>query len=178
MRIIGGKYKGHILKFPKGLNARPTTNLAKEGLFNILQSRFVLEDISVLDLFTGTGNIAFEFCSRGASEVLSIDNQFRSIRYIKEQSKKLDLNIKPYKIDAFKFLERCSTKFDLIFADPPYHLERSKEIPEMVFSKNMLNENGLLIIEHGKEINFNNSVNFIEQRTYSSVNFSFFISKK
>ncbi len=175
MRIIGGKYKGRIIKFPKGLSARPTTDVAKESLFNILQSRYIIEDNTVLDLFAGTGCISYEFISRGASQAICVDNQYKSIKFIKEQVKTLDLNIKPIKNDAFKFLQKCNIKFDIIFADPPYILEDSKIIPEIVFSKKLLNKDGLLIIEHGRELNFDKSINFIDKRKYSSVNFSFFM---
>ena len=175
MRIIGGKYKGRIIKFPKGLSARPTTDVAKESLFNILQSRYTIEENSILDLFAGTGSISYEFLSRGANQAICIDNQYKSIKFIKEQIDLLDLNIKPVKNDAFKFLEKCNITFDIIFADPPYILKDSKTIPEIVFSKKLLNKNGLLIIEHGRELNFDKSINFIEKRKYSSVNFSFFM---
>ena len=175
MRIIGGKYKGRIIKFPKGLSARPTTDVAKESLYNILQSRYTIEENSILDLFAGTGSISYEFISRGAKQAICIDNQYKSIKFIKEQIDLLDLNIKPVKNDAFKFLEKCNITFDIIFADPPYILKDSKIIPEIVFSKKLLNKNGLLIIEHGRELNFDKSINFIEKRKYSSVNFSFFM---
>ena len=174
MRIIGGKYKGRIIKYPKGLSARPTTDVAKESLFNILISKHNIDDVLVLDLFAGTGSISYEFISRGAKKVICIDHQYKSIKFIKEQTQLLDLNIKSIKNDAFKFLEKCNIKFDLIFADPPYILKDSKKIPEIVFSKKLLNEDGLLIIEHGRELNFENSINFKEKRKYSSVNFSFF----
>ena len=174
MRIIGGKYKGRIIKFPKGLAARPTTDVAKESLFNILCNRYTINENIVLDLFAGSGSISYEFISRGASEVICVDNQYKSIKFIKEQTNKFGLNIKAVKNDAFKFLDKCTIKFDIIFADPPYILENTKNIPEIVFSKKLLNKNGLLIIEHGRELNFDKSINFIEKRKYSSVNFSFF----
>ena len=178
MRIIGGKYKGRIIKFPKGLSARPTTDVAKESLFNILQSRYIIEDTTVLDLFAGTGSISYEFISRGADHVLCVDNQYKSIKFIKEQINSLEMNIKPIKNDGFKFIEKCNIKFDIIFADPPYIIKESKLIPEIVFSKKLLKEGGLLIIEHGRELNFDKSINFIDKRNYSSVNFSFFMENQ
>ena len=118
MRIIGGKYKGRIIKFPKGLSARPTTDVAKESLFNILQSRYIIEDTTVLDLFAGTGSISYEFISRGANHVLCVDNQYKSIKFIKQQINSLEMNIKPIKNDGFKFIEKCNIKFDIILLTP------------------------------------------------------------
>tara|TARA_B100000900_G_C20431141_1_gene655038 strand:+ start:112 stop:651 length:540 start_codon:yes stop_codon:yes gene_type:complete len=174
MRIIGGKYKSRIIPFNKKIKARPTTDNAKEALFNILINKTSLEQIKVLDLFSGTGNIAYEFISRGAYSVKCIDQQLSSIKFINQQAKIWEMNIKPYKANVYSFLEKNLTPFDIIFADPPYSDKNLSKIPEIIFKKDILNPEGWLILEHGKEINFHNSINFVEKRTYSSVNFSFF----
>ena len=174
MRIIGGKYKSRRIPYSKKIKARPTTDTAKESLFNILENQLDLNDKEVLDLFSGTGNISYEFISRGAKQVTSVDQQLNSVKFINEQSKKWSMNIKTIKTNAFSFLEKETNKYDIIFADPPYDLKKAKEIPEIIFSKNIIKESGILILEHDKNLNFHKSANFTEQRTYSSVNFSFF----
>ncbi len=174
MRIIGGKYKSRTIPFNKKIKARPTTDNAKEALFNILENKISLEEIKVLDLFAGTGNIAYEFISRGAYSVKCIDQQISAIRFINQQAKIWDMNIKPYKANVYSFLEKKLTSFEIIFADPPYSDKNSYKIPEIIFKKNILKPGGWLVLEHGKEIDFHNSINFVEKRTYSSVNFSFF----
>tara|TARA_B100001287_G_scaffold99049_1_gene83290 strand:- start:13707 stop:14240 length:534 start_codon:yes stop_codon:yes gene_type:complete len=174
MRIIGGKYKSRTIPFNKSIKARPTTDNAKEALFNILENKISLENVTVLDLFSGTGNIAYEFISRGAHSVKCVDQQLSSIKFINQQAKIWEMNIKSYKANVYSFLEKKLTPFEIIFADPPYLDKKSFKIPEIVFKKNILTPGGWLVLEHGKENNFHNSVNFVEQRTYSSVNFSFF----
>lgn len=173
MRIIGGQHKGRRISAPKTLNTRPTTDFAKESLFNILNNKISYEKLKVLDLFCGTGNISFEFASRGAN-VLSIDKNYKLVKFIKSISAEIDLEIICKKADVFKFINSTSNKFDLIFADPPYNIENIKEIHEIVFSSNLLNKGGILIIEHGNENNLSSLENFTEKRTYSRVNFSFF----
>jgi 16S rRNA (guanine(966)-N(2))-methyltransferase RsmD len=174
MRIIGGKYKSRTIPFNKKIKARPTTDSAKEALFNILENRISLDKIKVLDLFAGTGNIAYEFISRGAFSVNCIDQQINAIKFINQQANKWEMNIKPYKANVYSFLEKKLTTFDIIFADPPYDDKKTIEIPEIIFKKKLLNKDGWLILEHGKNIDFHDCDNFEEQRTYSSVNFSFF----
>lgn len=174
MRIIGGKYKSHFIPLNKKIKARPTTNLAKEALFNILQNKISLNNINVLDIFCGTGNISYEFASRGAGKITSVDNQINAINFIKKQKSHWGMNIIPIKKNALSFLELTNDKYDIIFADPPYDFNRLEDIPKIVFERNLLSSNGLLILEHSSQKNFEKSANFMEQRTYSSVNFSFF----
>jgi len=175
MRIIGGKLKGLRLNPPKNLPVRPTTDLAKEALFNILQNQITFDNIKVLDLFSGTGNIAFEFASRGAEQVVSVDRSIHCIHYIKDTARQHQLNnIKTFKADVFKYLDVESEKYDLIFADPPYDLNRIPEIPKIVFEKNLLLPDGLLIVEHQSMQNLSNHPNFVEQRKYGNSSFSFF----
>lgn len=174
MRIIGGKYKSHFIPINKKIKARPTTNMAKEALFNILDNKISLNNINVLDIFCGTGNISYEFASRGAGKITSVDNQINAINFVKKQKNHWSMNIIPIKKNALSFLEFTNDKYDIIFADPPYDFNRLEDIPKIVFERNLLSSNGLLILEHSSQKNFEKSANFMEQRTYSSVNFSFF----
>jgi len=174
LRIIGGKYKSHFIPINKKIKARPTTNMAKEALFNILDNKISLNNINVLDIFCGTGNISYEFASRGAGKITSVDNQINAINFVKKQKNHWGMNIIPIKKNALSFLEFTKDKYDIIFADPPYDFNRLEDIPKIVFERNLLSSNGLLILEHSSQKNFEKSANFMEQRTYSSVNFSFF----
>jgi len=175
MRIIGGSLKGLRLNPPKNLPVRPTTDLAKEALFNILQNQIEFEGIRVLDLFSGTGNISMEFASRGAELVTSVDRSIQCVHYLKDTARQHGLtNIKAYKDDVFKYLQLETEQFDLIFADPPYDLNRIPEIPKVIFEKNMLLPGGLLIVEHQSMQNLSNHPAFIEQRRYGHSSFSFF----
>jgi len=175
MRIIGGKLKGLRLNPPKGLPVRPTTDLAKEALFNILQNKIDFEGIKVLDLFSGTGNLALEFASRDAAEVIAVDKSIRCAHYIKDMAKQHQLEqIKVHHADVFKYLELEDTAYDLIFADPPYDLTRIPELPKIIFEKNLITADGLLIIEHQSMQNLSNHPAFVEQRKYGHSSFSFF----
>ncbi|MEO6521095.1 MAG: 16S rRNA (guanine(966)-N(2))-methyltransferase RsmD [Mucilaginibacter sp.] len=175
MRIIGGKLKGLRLNTPKNLPVRPTTDLAKEALFNILNNQIEFDELKVLDLFSGTGNISLEFASRGASEVVSVDRSVQCINYLKDTSRQHRLEtIKTFKADVFKYLEMETEQYDLIFADPPYDLNRIPEIPKIVFEKQLLNADGLLIVEHQSMQNLSQHPNFVEQRKYGHSSFSFF----
>jgi 16S rRNA (guanine966-N2)-methyltransferase len=175
MRIIGGKLKG--LKFypPKNLPVRPTTDIAKEALFNILQHQIDFDFIKVLDLFSGTGNISLEFASRNAVSVTSVDKDFGCYNYLKKLAEEQKTNnLKAIKADVFKFLNDETEKFDLIFADPPYDLNRIPEIATLVFEKELLNEDGILIIEHQSMQDLSNHPNFTDKRVYGYSGFSFF----
>ena len=175
MRIISGKCKGRRIVAPKSIKARPTTDFAKEGLFNILNNITSIENKNVLDLFAGTGNVSFEFASRGAENVLSIDKQMSSIKFITDKAKELDLSISSKRYDVFKFIAKSSNDtFDLIFADPPYDNSKIKIFPDEILKTSILKNDGLLILEHGNENDFSNHPNLIDKRTYSRVNFSFF----
>ncbi|HVS92824.1 MAG TPA: 16S rRNA (guanine(966)-N(2))-methyltransferase RsmD [Mucilaginibacter sp.] len=175
MRIIGGTLRGLRLNPPKNLPVRPTTDLAKEALFNILQNQIEFEGLKVLDLFCGTGNISLEFASREAAQVISVDRSVHCVNYVKDLARQHHLDhIKTYKADVFKFLEMETEKFDLIFADPPYDLNRIPELPKNVFEKSLLNPGGLLIVEHQSMQNLSNHPAFVEQRKYGHSSFSFF----
>ncbi|HSP11830.1 MAG TPA: 16S rRNA (guanine(966)-N(2))-methyltransferase RsmD [Salegentibacter sp.] len=176
MRIISGKNKGKRLTAPKKLPVRPTTDMAKEALFNILNNRFNLNGIAILDLFSGTGNIAYEFASRGASQITAVDENFDCIKFIKKTSEELDMNINVIKSDVYKYLEKAPIKSDIIFADPPYDFEPEafQKIISLVFEKGLLNEDGTLILEHSKHTDLSETPHFTEARKYGSSAFSFF----
>jgi 16S rRNA (guanine966-N2)-methyltransferase len=175
MRIIGGNLRGLRLNPPKNLPVRPTTDLAKEALFNILQNQIEFEGIKVLDLFCGTGNISLEFASREAEKVIAVDRSIHCINYIKDTARQHHLDqIKTYKADVFKFLEIENEQFHLIFADPPYDLNRIPELPKIIFDKQLLLPGGVLIVEHQSLQNLSNHPAFIEQRKYGHSGFSFF----
>jgi 16S rRNA (guanine(966)-N(2))-methyltransferase RsmD len=175
MRIVSGKYKGRIITPPKKLPVRPTTDLAKESLFNILNSYLDFDDIEVLDLFSGTGNLTYEFVSRGCKSVDLVEKDFGCIRFIKQTIEKLNIdNVNVIKQDVFKVLKTWKKQYDLIFADPPYGIDNLDSIPTLVFNSGILKDQGLLILEHPRDYNFSESPGFLEHRSYGSVNFSFF----
>ncbi len=179
MRIISGKHKSKRIFAPKKLPVRPTTDMAKEALFNILNNVYYFEDISALDLFAGTGNISFEFASRGTKELVAVDTDYGCIKFIDKISDELDFGISTIKSDAFSFLEKSSLKVDIIFADPPYDLatEDFAKIPELVFKNQMLLDDGMLIIEHSKHTDLSSLAHFSKQRRYGGSVFSFFDHK-
>lgn len=175
MRIIGGVLKGLRLNPPKNLPVRPTTDLAKEALFNILLNKIEFEGIKVLDLFSGTGNISLEFASRGAAQVTSVDRSIHCVNYLKDTARQHKLEqIKTYKADVFKYLQMETEQYDLIFADPPYELNQIPELPKIIFNQNLLLPGGILIVEHQSMQNLSNHPAFVEQRKYGYVSFSFF----
>lgn len=175
MRIIGGKYKGRRITPPPGFKARPTTDFARESLFNIINNRVDFEEISVLDLFAGTGSISFEFASRGAGEVHLIERDVKHIAGIRRIIKDIGFsNIKPIHIDVKAFLRTCSQKYDIVFADPPYELKWLRDIPDMVTGSGVMKDTGFFILEHPRNMSFADHKFFFEHRSYGGVNFSFF----
>lgn len=177
MRIIGGQYKGRIISPVAGLKARPTTDFARESLFNILNNRVDFESISVLDLFSGTGAIGFEFASRGVEVVHMIEKDHKHISGIRQNIERIGFtNIKPVHIDVKAFLKTCKFKYDIVFADPPYDLGWLESIPDLVISSGVMKASGFFILEHPKSLRFGDHESFYEHRNYGSVNFSFFTS--
>ena len=175
MRVIGGKFRGRRINPPGNFKARPTTDFAREGLFNVLNNRVDFQTISVLDLFSGTGSISYEFASRGAATVHLVEKDIRHISGIKRIIKDLGFeNIRPIHIDVNAYLKTCSVKYDIIFADPPYDLAWLKELPNLVTQAGVLKENGFFILEHPKGLSFTSHELFFEHRNYGGVNFSFF----
>ena len=172
MRIISGHHKGRKIIPPKKLNARPTTDIAKESLFNILHNHYNMNKVSTLDLFSGTGNISYEFGSRGCNNIISIDNNYTATSFINTTSNILSLNIRTIKIDALKYLDSTKETFDIIFADPPYKYEKHQEIVDLINKRKILNKGGMLIIEHDKTTDLQGKD--IEKRKYGTVHFSIF----
>jgi 16S rRNA (guanine(966)-N(2))-methyltransferase RsmD len=176
MRIISGKYKGRRISPPKGLPVRPTTDMSKEALFNVINNHFSFEGLKILDLFSGTGNISYEFASRGSAPITSVDGDFGCVKFIKQVAAEYDFNIAATKSDVFKFLERNNAGFDIIFADPPYALDQKifEKIVLLIFEKNTLNDDGMMIIEHSKYTKLDHMDNFSFKKTYGGSIFSFF----
>ena len=175
MRIISGIFRGRRLSPPKNITARPTTDFAKESLFNLLNNRIDFEGIEVLDLFAGTGGIGIECVSRGAREVTAVEIAHVQQNWIITCCRQLGIrNLSLIRGDVFKFLNACHTKYDFIFADPPYALEELPALPDLILKQEILKENGWLVIEHGKDTDFTSHPKHVETRTYGSVHFSFF----
>ena len=175
MRIIGGRFKGRRINPPSNFKARPTTDFAREGLFNILNNRVDFEAIDVLDLFSGTGSISYEFASRGASFVHLVEKDLRHISGIKKILKELDLkNVKAIHIDVSAYLKTCKVQYDIVFADPPYELSWLTELPDLVTQAGVIKKDGFFILEHPRDISFTDHKLFFERRNYGGVNFSFF----
>ncbi len=181
MRIIGGKYKHKRFDVPSSFKARPTTDFAKESLFNILHNVYIDFESgpTALDLFAGTGSISLELLSRGCRRVVSVEKDFKHFQFLRKIHSGLgDPNWTLLHADVFKYFGHTSSAFDLIFADPPYALENLLELPNLVFSSSILAPEGLFILEHGKRDDFSSHPRFIEHRNYGSVNFSFFSSQE
>ena len=164
---------------PKNLRARPTTDFAREALFNILINRYDFENLAVLDLFAGTGSISYEFASRGAKTIHLVDKDNYHIAFIKRMITELEFeNIKPVHIDVKAFLKTCDQKYDIVFADPPYDLSWLDTLPYLVSEAAVVKEDGIFILEHPKHMSFNSQAGFFEHRNYGGVNFSFFSPSK
>lgn len=176
MRIISGLYKSRKINPPKNLPVRPTTDMAKESLFNIINNLYYFDEITVLDLFAGTGNISYEFASRGVEQITCVDQDFGCIKFINETAKAFEMPIETIKSDVFKFLEKKSIKANIVFADPPYNftLEQFAKIPELIFQNDFLIEDGLLVVEHSKHTNLSELGNFSYSKSYGGSVFSFF----
>ena len=182
MRIITGQYKGRHFDIPRSFKARPTTDFAKENIFNVLNSYIDFEDATALDLFSGTGSISLELASRGCANVISVEMDRDHHRFIQECFRKLQgnnvqssmFNVQCIRGDVFRFIKSCKMQFDFIFADPPYALKELPTIPTLIFERNLLKADGVFVFEHGKDYDFSDDPHFIEHRSYGSVNFSIF----
>jgi len=179
MRIISGRHRGKRIVAPKKLPVRPTTDMVKESLFNILHNSYAFENIRVLDLYAGTGNISYEFASRGVPEIVAVDDNARCVQFIASTAKELEAPIQVIKLDVIRYLDRAVGSFDIIFADPPYDLpiETIAKIPEMVYERGLLSEEGILILEHSKHLKLEELPGHKESRKYGSSVLSFFESK-
>jgi len=175
LRIIGGKYRGRRIVPAHGLRARPTTDFARESLFNILNNRIDFESAAVLDLFSGTGSISFEFASRGTAIVHLVEKDMKHFTAIVRIINDIGIpNIRPVHIDVKAFLKTCTFKYDVVFADPPYELVWLRSIPDLVLGAGILKEDGFFILEHPRNMSFSSHPSFFEHRNYGGVNFSFF----
>ena len=175
MRIISGRFRGRRLMPPKNITARPTTDFAKESLFNLLNNRMDFAGEEMLDLFAGTGSIGIEFISRGAKEVTSVELAHIQQNFIISVCKQLNINnLHVIRTDVFRYIKTCRLQYDFIYADPPYDLQALPTLPNLIFEQRLLKENGLFVLEHSKNNTFQAHPHFLEQRTYGSVNFSFF----
>lgn len=175
MRIITGQYKGRHFDIPRTFKARPTTDFAKENIFNVLNGYIDFDGASALDLFAGTGSISLEMLSRGCRPVVSVEGDRDHARFIAESMKKIGTadNVL-VRGDVFRFVKKCHSQFDLIFADPPYALEQLPQIPQLVLDSGILSDGGIFVFEHGKHNDFSDHPRFVEHRSYGSVNFSLF----
>ena len=176
MRIITGKYKGRHFDIPRTFKARPTTDFAKENIFNVLVQYIDFEGATALDLFSGTGSITLELLSRGCDSVVSVELDRDHHRFIQQCLQKLqgDSAVLPIRGDVFRFLKSCRQQYDFIFADPPYALKELPTIPDLIFEKGLLKDDGIFVFEHGKDYDFSQHPHFVEHRAYGSVNFSLF----
>ena len=176
MRVISGIYKRRRFDVPHTFKARPTTDFAKENLFNVLSNYIDFEDgVTALDLFAGTGSISIELVSRGCDRVISVEKDPQHYAFIRKVMEEVKTDkCFPVRGDVFRYMERCHEQFDFIFADPPYALSGLPTIPDKIFEYNLLKKGGLFVLEHGKTLSFENHPHFVEHRHYGSVNFSFF----
>lgn len=175
MRIIAGTHKGRMIHPPKNLPVRPTTDFAKESIFNILNNHFEFDGLKVLDLFCGTGNMTYEFASRGCGEITSVDSHYGCCEFLKKTATSFNMDqIKVVKSDAFAFLKRTTSPYHIIFCDPPYDMEHFHLLPELVVANDLLKPKGWLIVEHGPHTIMSQHALFKEHRKYGNVNFSIF----
>lgn len=175
MRIITGKYKGRRFDIPRTFKARPTTDFAKENIFNVLSGYIDFDGADALDLFSGTGSISLELLSRGCRQVVSVEADRDHHNFIRQCLKKLgDDRVVAIRGDVFRFLKSCHQQYDFIFADPPYALKELAELPQQVLERGLLKEDGIFVLEHGKDYDFSDHPRYFEHRSYGSVNFTMF----
>lgn len=176
MRIISGKHKGRRIQAPKKLPVRPTTDMAKEALFNVLNNNFNFSGLRILELFAGTGNISYEFASRGSHPITCVDGDFGCVSFIKKTANEFDFDITALKSDVFAYLERSKNSYDIIFADPPYFLIQNdfEKVVTLIFDNQILDTDGMLIIEHSKDTSLEHMTHFSFAKRYGGTVFSFF----
>ena len=179
MRIISGSLKGRRIQAPTNLPVRPTTDFAKESLFNVLNNRVDFDELVVLDLFAGIGSISYEFASREAQSVLAVDNNSKCADFIKQTAEQLRIeNLHVMRTDVFAYIAKTRQTFDLIFADPPYDLSTMDLLPKLIFEYNLLNPDGIFILEHSESHDYSTVPQFLELRKYGKVHFSFFVKRE
>ncbi|MCD4711012.1 MAG: RsmD family RNA methyltransferase [Bacteroidales bacterium] len=175
MRIISGIFRGKRIRPPGNFKARPTTDFAKENLFNILIHQYNIEEMDVLDLFSGTGSISYEFASRGARSVVAVEMATAHFRFIQETCRSMQLEqVTVIRADVFKYLKRPTHSFDIIFADPPYDHPGLAELPDLILTTDILNKEGLFILEHSDSYSFTAHPHFLQHRKYGGVHFTIF----
>ena len=176
MRIISGSHKGRTFRVPTGFPSRPTTDYAKEGLFNMLSNSYEFQDMKILDLCSGTGNISFEFLSIGAAHVTAVDEHGKACNWLHKNAQQLQFQtqLNVVNSDCLHFLERTNQLFDIIFADPPFDLKIHASLVSLVFQRSILQQEGLLVVEHGKNTSLHSEMHFQNMRNFGNVNFSFF----
>ena len=176
MRIISGQFKGRRISPPKKLPVRPTTDMSKEALFNILNNHFNFTELRILDLFAGTGNISYEFASRGSEPIIAVDADYGCVSFIKKTATEFEFNLTAIKSDVFAFLEKNKGEYDIIFADPPYGISQAEfeKVVTLVFEKQLLAEEGMLVLEHSKHTKLNHLEHFSFERNYGGSIFTFF----
>lgn len=179
MRIIGGEHGGRKFNPPSRMPyTRPTTDIAKEGLFNVLQHNLDIEELKTLDLFGGTGSISYELASRGAADLTIVEKDTTMYEFIKKTSEALRIeNIKPVKVDVFKFISQCADKFDFIFAGPPYALTTIDELPKLIFEKQLLTDKGWFVLEHTPRNNYKSFPYYKTEKNYGTTIFSIFVNE-
>lgn len=180
IRIISGTHKGRRIKAPKNLPVRPTTDRAKEALFNILHHQLFIPGLKILDLFAGSGNISYEFASRGTKNITAVDKNYQAVKFINQTAKLFGFSIKTIKKDVFKFLEKTGDSYQFIFADPPYDMDKDlqTELIDLIFSEDLLQDDGIFVLEHIEHLDFSGHKNFDFSRKYGLTVFSFFTAKK
>lgn len=180
MRIIGGELGGRKVTPPSKMPyTRPTTDIAREGLFNIIENNRVIDQLKTLDLFGGTGSISYELASRGARDLTIVEKDQKLYEFIKMTSQDLKLqNFKVVRMDVFKFIELCTEKFDFIFAGPPYALQTIDELPQKIFKRQMLNSNGWFVMEHTVGNDYKNFKFYKTERNYGTTIFSVFVENR
>lgn len=180
MRVVSGELRGRRFSPPESFSARPTTDFAKENLFNVLANIIDFEEIKVLDIFSGTGSITYEMVSRGCTDVTSVELNYNHQKFIAKTISEFGIKKQAHSIkaDAFKFVQNTTETYDLIFADPPFDLERASELPDIIISRHLLREGGIFILEHSGAGKYNAHPNFVQTRSYGKVNFTFFKDDK
>ncbi len=178
MRIISGKYGGRTFQPPAKMPyTRPTTDLAKGGLFNVIENNLDIEQLKTLDLFGGTGSISYELASRGATDQTIVEKDTNMAAFIQQTGEKLGVKLKIVKMDVFKYIDHCNEKFDFIFAGPPYALGTIDELPKLIFEKQLLNEGGWFVLEHTPRNSYTNFPFYRAERNYGTTIFSIFVNK-
>jgi N6-adenine-specific methylase len=180
MRIIGGKHGGRKFNPPNKMPyTRPTTDIAKEGLFNVLQHNLDFEEIKTLDLFGGTGSISYELASRGVNDLTIVEKDASMYEFIKKTAKELSIGeLKTVKMDVFKFIDQCTDRFDLIFAGPPYALTTIDDLPKRIFEKKLLNKDGWFILEHTPRNDYKSFPYYRSERNYGTTIFTTFVETR